>query len=184
AGLDPAAFVVWVVAAERPAGATPVAYLQPDGLVRHDTVAVFRAVGGERASRYERVAHRLAMWGELPGIPPAALGPMLRHELEHARRWEQSGTVFYEADELLRARAGAAGYARLPTEREANAAAGAYARRMLSGGELAELPELGELLRANAPADVVGETLALLGEAVHAGPASVAAGGADGPLVE
>src|SRR6185437_12728043 len=86
AGLDPAAFVVWVVAAERPAGATPVAYLQPDGLVRHDTVAVFRAVGGERASRYERVAHRLAMWGELPGIPPAALGPMLRHELERPRR--------------------------------------------------------------------------------------------------
>ncbi len=46
------------------------------------------------------MAHRLAIWNELPGIPEVAIGPMLRHELEHARRWERSGTSFFEADDL------------------------------------------------------------------------------------
>ena len=94
-----------------------MAYLQPAGFVWPDTVLVFRAVGAERAQRFHLAAHRLAVWRELPGIPEAALGPMLRHELEHARRWERSGTHFFEADDLLRAavrEAGGHGYAALP----------------------------------------------------------------------
>src|SRR5581483_6726667 len=54
---------------------------------------------------------------------------------------------------------------RLPTEREANAAAGAYARRALAPAELDALrrvPELAGLLAAEPPADVVAETAALL----------------------
>jgi hypothetical protein len=168
AGLDPRAWVVWIVDAARPAGTTPIAYLHPAGEVRPDTVLVFRAVGAERARSHRLVAHRLAVWRELPGMPDAALGPMLRHELEHAWRWERSGTAFYEADERLRAVAGSAGYARLPTEREANAAALAYARRTLTAPELEELRACGEfadLLAGDpAPADVVEATLALLGE--------------------
>lgn len=171
AGLDPATFVVWIVEATRPAGSTPLAYLQPAGEVRDDTVLVFRAVGAERAGPHARTSHRIAVWRGLPGIPGAALGPMLRHELAHARRWEESGTAFYEADERLRAAVGGASYARLPTEREANADAAAYARGSLGHADLALLetvPELGELFAADAPHDVVGETLALLGETVAA----------------
>ena len=136
AGLDPRAWVVWIVDALRPPGTTPVAYLQPAGDVRPDTVLVFRAVGAERVDPYRLTAHRLAIWRVLPGMPDAALGPMLRHELEHARRWERSGTAFYEADERLRASVGRSGYAQLPTEREANAAAAAYAQRTLSAPQL------------------------------------------------
>ena len=87
---------------------------------------------------------------------------MLRHELAHAVRWEESGSAFYEADERLRAAAGSCAYAQLPTEREANAAAAAYARHALTPVELAELasaPELAGLLAAAPPADVVRETL-------------------------
>ena len=179
AGVDPETLVVWIVDAPRPPGSTPVAYLQPAGAVEPGTVQVFRAVGRERAAAYAGNAHRFALWRELPGLPAAALGPMLRHELAHAARWERSGAAFYEADERLRARVDAAGYAGLPTEREANAAAGAYARTALSRADLADLaevPELAALLEAGPPADVVGETLALLGEAVRVVPARLGPG--------
>jgi len=186
AAVDPGTCVVWVVDARRPEGSTPIAYLQPAGRVREDTVQVFRAVGAERARAFEGSAHRFAVWRRLPGLPEAALGPMLRHELAHAVRWHESGTAFYEADERLRAEAGASAYTQLPTEREANAAAAAYARHALSQVELAELetvPELAELLVAEAPADVVGETLALLGEVVEVAPARLEPR-AGGPIVE
>jgi len=187
AGVDPGSLVAFVVDAVRPPGATPIAYLQPAGRVRAGTVAVFRAVGASRAAGHEGVAHRLALWRELPGLPRAALAPMLRHELEHARRWERSGTAFYEADERLRATAGAADYAQLPTEREANAAAGAYARRVLDPAaleRLAAVPELRALFAAELPHDVVGETLALLGGAVAVGPASLPPSARRSPLLE
>jgi hypothetical protein len=171
AGIDAGACVVWVVDAERPPGATPIAYLQPAGEVRADTVLVFRAVGAERAGAFAGSAHRFAIWRELPGLPEVALGPMLRHELAHAARWELSGALFYAADERLRAAAGSADYEQLPTEREANAAAGAYARTALTTPELAELatvPELAAVLAVpGPPADVVGETLTLLGEVLE-----------------
>jgi hypothetical protein len=169
AGIDPASVAVFVVGSRRPEGTTPLAYLHPAGRVRSDTVAVFRAVGAERAERHAGSAHRLALWGELPGFPEHALGPMLRHELEHARRFEQSGPRFFEADDLLRAAvraAGGLGYASLPSEVEANAAAAVYAGRVLAPGQLAELravPDCAALLDGEAPpADVVEETLASL----------------------
>jgi hypothetical protein len=186
AAIEPETCVAWIVDASRPEGATPTAYLHPAGRVRPDTVQVFRAVGAERARAFEGSAHRLAVWRHLPGLPESAVGPMLRHELAHAVRWEQSGTAFYEADERLRAAAGGGMYAALPTEREANAAAAAYAQHALSPVDLAELatiPELTDLLAAQTPADVVGETLALLGEVVRVAPARVEPRN-DGPLVE
>jgi hypothetical protein len=132
-------------------------------------VAVFKAVGHERADQYRLLAHRLAVWGELPGIPDAALGPMLRHELEHARRWQRSGTRFFDADDLLRAavrEAGGDGYAALPSELEANAASAAYAALTVSAAELEELrasPECTSLLNAALPpVDVVEATLQVL----------------------
>jgi hypothetical protein len=187
AGLDPRAFVVWLVDAVRPPGTTPIAYLQPAGEVRAGTVLVFRAAGGERVRRFRLKAHRLALWRELPGYPDVALGPMLRHELEHARRWERSGTAFYEADERLRAAVGKHGYPELPTEREANGAAAAYARRILGAAELEELSDCTELTGVltgqPAPPDVVEATFALLGERVETAPASIAPD-PDGPVIE
>jgi len=186
AAIEPGTCVVWIVDARQPEGSTPIAYLHPAGLVRDDTVQVFRAIGDERARAFQGAAHRLAVWRHLPGLPETALGPMLRHELAHAVRWEHSGTSFYEADERLRAAASGSAYAQLPTEREANAAAAVYAHRALSQVELAELatiPELGDLLAAEEPADVVAETLALLGEAVEVVPARLEPR-PGGPVVE
>jgi hypothetical protein len=167
--VDPASVVVFVVPSRQPEGTTPLAYLNPAGTVRADTVAVFRAVGSARAAHYAGTAHRLAVWRELPGFPSGALGPMLRHELEHARRFERSGPAFFEADDLLRAAvraAGGHGYARLPSELEANAASAAYAARVLTAEELGELravPECAALLDgAEPPDDVVEATLAAL----------------------
>jgi len=169
AALEPSSLVVFVVDARRPPGTTPIAYLQPAGVVAPDTVLVFRAAGAERVGAHHLAAHRLALWRELPGIPEQALGPMIRHELEHARRFERSGPRFFEADDLLRAavrRAGGRGYSRLPSEREANAASAAYAGRRLQAAELAALrafPDCADLLSAvAAPRDVVEETLAEL----------------------
>jgi len=180
AGLDPDAFVVWIVDAAQPPGSTPIAYLQPAGEVRDDTVLVFRAVGAERARAYAGKAHRVAVWRHLPGVPDVALGPMLRHELAHARRWEESGTAFYEADERLRSAVGGTSYAQLPTEREANADAAAYVRGSLGAADLARLgavPALADLLAGAPPGDVVAETLALLGEQVAVGPERLDPGG-------
>ncbi len=168
AGIEPSSVVAYVVSARRPAGTTPLAYLHPGGVVWPHTVAVFKAVA-VRVGDDRLTAHRLAVWGELPGIPPVALGPMLRHELEHARRFERSGPRFFEADDLLRAAVGTAGgggYAAIPSEREANAASAAYARHTLSASELDELrrsPDCAALLTAEpTPPDVVEATLAEL----------------------
>jgi hypothetical protein len=177
AGIAPASVVAYVVAAARPAGTTPLAYLHPAGVVRSETVAVFRAIGSTRVARHQLTAHRLALWGELPGIPDCALGPMLRHELEHARRWERSGTRFFEADEILRAAVRGAGghvYATLPSEVEANAASAAYARRTLSESELDEVRACEECAALVAPEpnlrDIVGATLAELAARDDWGP--------------
>lgn len=155
AAVDPGTLVVWIVDAVRPPGTTPVAYLHPDGEVKRDTVAVFRAVGAERAGEWRGRAHRLALWRELPGLPDAALGPMLRHELEHARRWERSGSAFFDADERLRKATPAAGYASIPSEAEANAAAAAYAHATLTPAQLAELAAVPELEAVFAATPVV-----------------------------
>jgi len=167
AGVDARSVVVFVVPSRQPEGTTPLAYLNPAGSVRPDTVAVFRAVGGSRAARHAARAHRLAVWRELPAFPEAALGPMLRHELEHARRFERSGPAFFEADDRLRAAvraSGGLGYARLPSELEANAASAAYAGRVLTAAEIIELravPECAALLDGGTPPrDVVEATLA------------------------
>jgi hypothetical protein len=177
AGIAPASIVGYVVTASRPAGTTPLAYLHPEGLVWPETVAVFRAVGAARVARHQGAAHRLAIWGELPGIPDCALGPMLRHELEHARRWERSGTRFYEADDLLRAAVRGAGghiYATLPSEVEANAASAAYAERTLSASDLAKVRACEECAALVAPGqtppDVVAATLAELAARDDWGP--------------
>ena len=166
AGVDSGSVVVFVVPWRQPEGTTPLAYLNPAGSVRPDTVVVFRAVGAARAAAYAGIAHRLAVWEELPEFPAAALGPMLRHELEHARRFELSGPAFFDADDLLREAvraAGGHGYPLLPSELEANAASAAYATRVLTGAELAELravPECAALLDGSEPPpDVVDATL-------------------------
>lgn len=185
AGLDRGTVAAWIVDAVRPPGATPIAYLHPAGVVRPGTVRIFRAVGAERAVAH-RGRHRIAVWRSLPRVPAAALGPMVRHELAHAARWERSGPAFYAADERLRAATGGHAYALLPTEREANAAAAAFARRTLAAPELAQLAavtELSDLLASTPPADVVGETLTLLGEGVAVAPAAVEQGGGE-PFVE
>ena len=136
--------------------------------VTAETAAVFRAVGSIRAQEHHLRGHRIALWQHYPDVPDAALSVMVRHELEHAARWRRSGTAFFEADEELRAlvRGDHAAYAVLPSEREANAASAAYARRVLADAEVEAIlvvEDYADLVAGvAAPADVVEETLAEL----------------------
>jgi len=176
AHIDPASVVVFVVDAVRPPGTTPLAYLQPAAMVRSDTVVVIRLVGSARLDPFGLRAHRFGIWRALPGIPEVALGPMLRHELEHARRFERSGPSFFEADERLRdavSRAGGDGYARLPSEREANASASIYAAKTLSATGRRAVADCdacaGLLTPEPPPGDVVEETLVELARLARRG---------------
>jgi hypothetical protein len=132
--------VVFVVDAERPAGATPSAYLHPASYVSEETARVFRAVGSVRADAYHLVSHRIGLWKRYAEASADVLGPLLRHELEHAARWQRSGTVFFEADEELRAvTRGHAAYRTLPTEEEANAGSTEFAQERLTRDAIAAI---------------------------------------------
>jgi hypothetical protein len=65
----------------------------------------------------------------MPRAPYALLGPLLRHELQHAVQWTRSGTPFFILDGYLRdaASRGDLDYFALPSERDANIAAAEYA---------------------------------------------------------
>ena len=145
-----------------------MAYLHPEGEVRDDTVLVYRAVGAEQVARHRDVRHRLALWADA-GVPDLAVPAMIRHEVEHARRWERSGGPFFEADGILRSAvsdAGGHGYSRLPSEVEANLAAAEFVRRTMGARALRALADIDETAALVAamptPDDVVESTLAQL----------------------
>jgi hypothetical protein len=168
AGVTAALVIAWIVEAAWPTTTSPIAYIAPASYVTEETVTVFRVIGAARVDEHHLGGHRVAVWQTFDGVPDAALPVMLRHELEHAARWECSGTAFFDADQELRAlvRGNHDGYAALPTEREANAASSRYATRVLNAGDIRELrarPDFADLTaEVLAPADVVEETLATL----------------------
>jgi hypothetical protein len=68
---------------------------------------------------------------------------LLRHELEHGAQWQRHGRPYSDLDGYLReawdARSNAERYLRLPSEREANLAAAAYAHARLDEQRLRRL---------------------------------------------
>jgi hypothetical protein len=85
----------------------------------------------------------VAIWSEMPRVPYSILGPLLRHELEHAAQWDRHGRSYSELDGYLREAWDASRhperYLRLPSEREANLAAAKYARASLDDRHLRRL---------------------------------------------
>jgi hypothetical protein len=137
AQLDYRDCVVFLVKAPMPHGKAEAGYYRPGGPdVPHDWLlpSVLRRVPPETLERYEN-RHRVAIWSEIPGAPYALLGPLLRHELEHAAQWQRHGRPFIDLDGHLRdvwnTHANSDLYLRLPPEREANLAAAVYADVLL-----------------------------------------------------
>jgi hypothetical protein len=116
-----------------PRGLAEAGYYRPGGPdVPHDwlTPSILRRVPPETLEQYEN-RHRVAIWSEIPRAPYALLGPLLRHELEHAAQWQRCGRSYIDLDGHLRevwnARSKSERYLRLPSEREANLASAKYA---------------------------------------------------------
>jgi hypothetical protein len=148
ADLKQRACVVILVADRMPTDGSEATYYRPGGPDRpHDHLKelVLRRTHPDVLNRYEW-RHRVVIWAEIPGAPPEILGPLLRHELEHARQWQQYGRVFVELNtELREAHASAGvpgGYERMPAERAANLAAAAYAALHLAPETIAEICRL------------------------------------------
>jgi len=159
-----------------PRGGAEAGYLRPGPPdVPHALTrpAVFRAVPPDILGRYEN-RHRVGIWSLVPKAPMALLGPLLRHELEHAAHWKRYGRSFTDLDAHLREVWGAdrddERYLQLPSERACNDAASRFAARWLK-------PIAHERLKRNRryrqlagvndgpPGDVLSATIEALREA-------------------
>jgi hypothetical protein len=145
AGLDRRDCVVFLVKERMPAGRAEAGYYRPGGPdVPHEWLlpSILRRVPPGTLERYEN-RHRVAVWSEIPGAPYALLGPLLRHELEHAAQWKRYGRAYTDLDGHLRevwdARSNSDPYLRLPSEREANLASARYAAACLDDRHLRRL---------------------------------------------
>jgi hypothetical protein len=128
AGVNEAASVLVLVAGAPPADAVEYAYLPPgdwgdlENRVLHDARDCLHEFGS---------LHRFGMYAELDA-PTAATAVGLRHEAQHAAQYDQFGRKLFELESILRRAMRRAGrmddYPQIPSEREANRAAGTYAR--------------------------------------------------------
>lgn len=128
-----------------PKGLAEAGYFRPgspDG--PHDllTPTILRRIPPDLLDRYAG-RHRVALWAQIPRAPFALLGPLLRHELEHAAQWQRYGRPFINLNDELReaweveTRPGR--YRQLPSERAANLAAAKYASNYLPPVTIARL---------------------------------------------
>lgn len=158
--------VIYVVAGAPPDGAAEYAYLPPGhwGDLEH---RVLRAVG----ARIHEAAdfHRFAAYATPANAPDSALAVGLRHEVEHAVQFNRFGPHLFYLESILRRAMRRAGhmddYAEIPSERDANLAAGVYARAHYA----AELDLLradprfsGFLAEVETVADMLQETVAMI----------------------
>jgi hypothetical protein len=145
AGLDRRDCVVFLVKARMPRGAAEAGYYRPGGPdAPHDQLipSILRRVPPDILERYEN-RHRVAIWAAVPRAPFGLLEPLLRHELEHAAQWQRHGRPYSDLDDYVReawdVRKHADRYLHLPSEREANLAAAAYAHAHLEHEHLRRL---------------------------------------------
>jgi hypothetical protein len=88
-----------------------------------------RAVGSDLLHEYDGL-HRFLALTDVPDAPPGAIATELRHEAQHACQFNLYGPQFVDLDRILRDLVrvtGAVLYEQLPSERDANAAARAFA---------------------------------------------------------
>jgi hypothetical protein len=178
AGLDRRDCVIFLVKARMPHGRAEAGYYRPGGPdVPHDWLlpSILRRVPPETLERYEN-RHRVAIWSQIPSAPYALLGPLLRHELEHAAQYQRHGRSYSDLDghlrELWEARsADSDRYLRLPSEREANLASARYAAACLDERRLRRLRRVRRyrhLVDNGAPA-LEADSLSLMGAGATCG---------------
>jgi hypothetical protein len=135
AGVDPQTLVLFIVPQPQPDGGAEAAYLAPSHLLRGDSQLVLHRVGNEPIGRYH-AQHKIAAW-QHPRHEDERLAAalVLRHELHHVVQFEAGGfdliELYEDLKEALRDRYDATWldwYFEMPPERDANAAAAAYAR--------------------------------------------------------
>jgi hypothetical protein len=168
AGLERSECAIFLVKARMPLGRAEAGYYRPGGPdVPHDLLipSILRHVSPRMLERYEN-RHRVAIWSHIPGAPYALLGPLLRHELEHAAQWQRHGRSYSDLDGYLReawdARSDPKRYLRLPSEREANLAAAFYATAQLADSQLRRLKRIRRYRQlVNGGAELESDSLSL-----------------------
>jgi hypothetical protein len=105
-----------------------VVYIPPPHAWRHNYPLLERV--GEARIHENGGLHRFAAYQEVDDAPLGAIATELRHEVQHAVQFNQYGPHFAELNQLLRDLVritGRAAYEEIPSERDANHAAAAYA---------------------------------------------------------
>ena len=133
-----------VVRDRRPIGATECAYCAPSMTppLPAGTNAVIRRIDLDRLAQHH---HIVGVWQELPEADEISTSALLRHEVEHARQWEQYGPqLLDELDAELKTVAAAVGrsYHSAPVERAADDAARAWIESRYGAAEAARLAEV------------------------------------------
>jgi hypothetical protein len=114
-----------------------------------------------------RDLHRIIAFSE---TSPIVLAARMRHELEHARQWDQDGSRLTRLEEAIQATHGNTYgglawsgliYNTVPSEADANAAAAQFAAAHFPTGELESLIGEGDGVLFRSPASTDSETLGL-----------------------
>lgn len=120
--------VLFLIPTTPPTGEAEVIYQAPPDPTRMNYAAL-AAVGAQRLYEY-RIIHRFAAYQDVDEAPFSAIATELRHEAQHARQFDLLGPKFHELDRILRdlvREHPSARYEGIPSERDANRAASAYA---------------------------------------------------------
>jgi hypothetical protein len=166
AGVNEGAAVLLVVDADPQPSAVECAYLPPG-----DWGDLELRVLNDARDELHRFGslHRFAIYGRVDA-PTAATAVGLRHEAEHAAQYDRYGRALFELESILRrglrrSNRLAEDYAQIPSERQANRAAGAYAvaNYPRDVAALAANPRYQAFVAATAQVnDLVEETVAMI----------------------
>jgi len=175
AGLDADRTQLIVVRGARPTAGAEAAYCPPSFNRPLDAPNVFSAIRriGDRAYKLH---HVIVVWELLAHRVETAVEALLRHELEHAKQWEEWGRPLVdELDAVLKeVVGGAAAYHETPIERAADDAARswvmqAHGRDAADALLLTVFPHWRDVPEGAAQADLLSNTITMLRERAAAG---------------
>jgi hypothetical protein len=127
AGIFEDTAILFIITGEPPVGAVEYAYLPPGAWGNLMNRVLYDA--GLRIHEFNCL-HRFATYSELPDAPEAGIAAGFRHEAQHAVHFNEYGHGLFNLESVLRLamrrRDQMGDYHLIPTERDANRAAGTY----------------------------------------------------------